>query len=159
MTTCLRGRSHTLTKRLHISSRGYSSPRRSRQGGEQVIAKYRKKQVLIEATQWFKNGDHPEDESTPIDSGDGPERLTEGKVVRFFRSLEIPGGRFCPDCGNVMSKHGILEVGLNGEEFICPGDYIVTRRDGSLYRMKAGEFESLYEPTRPPERSSHERQS
>ena len=25
------------------------------------MAKYRKKPIIIEATQWFKNGDHPED--------------------------------------------------------------------------------------------------
>jgi hypothetical protein len=106
--------------------------------------------VLTEATQWFKNGDHPRDESTPIDRGDGGTRLTEGKIVKFFRSLEIPGGRFCPKCGNVMSKHGLLEEGLNNEEIVCPGDYIVTRQsDRSLYRMPAGEFEAMYEPTRP----------
>lgn len=106
--------------------------------------------ILTEATQWFKNGDHPEDRSTPIDSGDGPQRLTEGKVVRFFESLNIPGGKFCPDCGNPMRKHGILH-GLNGkEENICPGDYIVTdRQHGGYYRMPAGEFESMYEPTNP----------
>lgn len=25
------------------------------------MAQYRKKPIVIEATQWFKNGDHPED--------------------------------------------------------------------------------------------------
>lgn len=99
------------------------------------------------------NGDHPEDESKPIDSGDGPKRLTEGKVVKFFRSLNIPGGRYCAECGNQMATHGIID-GLNGEEFVCPGDYIVTRRDGSLYRMSRGEFEATYEPTHPPARES-----
>ena len=53
--------------------------------------KYRKKPVLTEATQWFMNGDHPQDESTPIDNPDGPQRVTEGKVVQYFRSLNIPG--------------------------------------------------------------------
>lgn len=112
--------------------------------------------VLTEATQWFKNGDHPEDQSTPIDSGDGPQRLTEGKIVRFFQSLNIPGGRFCSECGNPMSMHGILD-GVNGDENICPGDYIVTNRQkGYFYRMRADEFESMYEPTKPvnPEPSS-----
>lgn len=110
--------------------------------------KYRKKPVLTEATQWFRNGDHPEDKSEPIDGQDSSGRLTEGKVVRYFRRLNIPGGRFCPDCGNVMQKHGILD-GLNGEETVCPGDYIVTDRKGNYYRLSAGEFEALYEPYEP----------
>lgn len=92
----------------------------------------------------------------PIDTPDGSERLSEGKVVKFFRALNIPGQRYCPDCSNPMEKHGMIE-GLNGEEKICPGDYIVTRRDGSLYRMPAAEFEAMYEPTRPPNKVSHER--
>lgn len=107
--------------------------------------KYRKKPTLTEATQWFRNGDHPQDKSEQIDGPDGPNRLTEGKVVRHFRALNIPGGRFCPDCGNVMQKHGLLD-GLNGEETVCPGDYIVTNRKGEYYILKPGDFEGMYEP-------------
>ena len=107
--------------------------------------KYRKKPVLTEATQWFRNGDHPQDESKLIDSPDGSQRFTEGRVVRYFRSLKIPGDRFCAECGNVMQKHGILD-GLNGEETVCPGDYIVTDRKGRYYVMKAVDFEEQYEP-------------
>ena len=92
----------------------------------------------------------------PIDTPDGSQRLSEGKIVKFFRALNIPNQRFCTDCGKRMEEHGMIE-GLNGEEKICPGDYIVTRRDGSLYRMPASEFEAMYEPTRPQTRESHER--
>jgi len=106
--------------------------------------RYRKKPTLIEATQWFANGDHPQDESTPIDNPDGPQRLTEGKVVRYFRSLHIPGRKFCPHCGNIMQEHGLLN-GVNGEEIVCPGDYIVTDRKGQYYRVKASDFEVMYE--------------
>lgn len=112
------------------------------------MAKYRKKPTLTEATQWFKNGDHPEDKSDPIDGPDGGAKRTEGKVVRYFRSLKIPGGRFCADCGNVMQKHGILD-GLNGEEIVCPGDYIVTDLKGRYYKLTPTEFERLYEPYNP----------
>jgi hypothetical protein len=107
--------------------------------------KYRKKPTLTEATQWFGNGDHPRDESTPIKLAGGAEDLSEGKIVRYFRSLNIPGGRFCPNCGNAMQKHGILD-GLNGEEIVCPGDYIVLDQKGRYYRLSAGEFEAQYEP-------------
>ena len=110
--------------------------------------KYRKKPILTEATQWFVNGDHPQDRSTPIDNPDGPQRLTEGKVVRYFRSLNIPGGRFCPKCGNVMQQHGLLD-GLNGEEIVCPGNYIVTDQKGNYYLLKSKEFEAMYEPYEP----------
>lgn len=112
--------------------------------------KYRKKPTLTEATQWFRNGDHPEDKAEPIDGPDGGQKLTEGKVVRFFRSLNIPGGRFCPDCGNVMQKHGEIIDGRNGEaEIVCPGDYIVTDFKGRHYKLSAAEFEAMYEPYTP----------
>jgi len=112
------------------------------------MTKYRKKPVLTEATQWFANGDHPEDKTNPVERAEGSPSLTEGKVVRYFRSLNIPGGRFCPDCGNVMQKHGLLD-GVNGEETVCPGDYIVTTVKGNYYRIKAVEFEAMYEPYEP----------
>lgn len=44
-----------------------------------------------------------------------------------------------------MQKHGILD-GLNGEETVCPGDYIVTDRRGNYYRLRAVDFEAQYEP-------------
>lgn len=107
--------------------------------------KYRKKPALTEATQWFKNGDHPQDKSKPVAHSRGSSGLSEGKVVKYFRSLNIPGGRFCPNCGNVMQKHGILD-GLNGEETVCPGDYIVTHPKGHYYVVKTVDFEAMYEP-------------
>jgi hypothetical protein len=110
--------------------------------------KYRKKPALTEATQWFKNGDHPQDQSEPVERAGSSPGSTEGKVVRHFQSLKIPGGRFCPDCGNVMQRHGILD-GLNGEEVVCPGDYIVTNHKGNYYVLKAVHFEAQYEPYEP----------
>jgi len=112
------------------------------------MTKYRKKPVLTEATQWFKNGDHPLDDTQPVKRAEGSPSLTEGKVVLYFRSLNIPGGRFCPDCGNIMQKHGLLE-GVNGEEIVCPGDYIVTDQKGRYYRLSAADFEAQYEPYEP----------
>jgi hypothetical protein len=107
--------------------------------------KYLKKPVLTEATQWFKNGDHPQDKSEPVERSEGSPILTEGKIVRHFQSLNIPGGRFCPECGNVYQKHGLMD-GLNGEELVHPGDYIITNRQGKYYRLSSEEFEEMYEP-------------
>lgn len=112
--------------------------------------KYRKKPALVEATQWFRNGDHPFDESKPVDTAGSSSSLTEGKVVRFFRLLHIPGDRICQECGNVMHKHGLLD-GLNGEEEIVhPGDYILTDTKGRFYRRSAKDFDALFEPYEPP---------
>jgi len=122
--------------------------------------KYRKKTALTEATQWFKNGDHPQDESRLVEHLGAPPKLSEGKVVQHFRSLDAmesmdalntSGNRYCPECGNVMKIHGFLD-GVNGEEIICPGDYIVTDRNGLYYRLSRGEFESRYELYAPPPR-------
>ena len=109
---------------------------------------YRKKSRLLEATQWFKNGDHPQDQSLEIERPGSSPGLTEGKVVKHFRSLNIPGGRFCAQCGNVMEEHGLLD-GLNGEETVCPGDYIVTDQKGNYYVLKSVDFEAKFEPHEP----------
>lgn len=103
---------------------------------------------MTEATQWFKNGDHPRDRSIEVERPGNSPSLSEGEVVHHFRSLNIPGSRFCPDCGNIMQKHGLLD-GLNGEEKVCPGDYIVTSRNGNYYVLKPEDFEAMYEPYDP----------
>lgn len=62
-------------------------------------------------------------------------------------SMNPSGQQFCPECGNRMQRHGLL----NGDQYVCPGDYIVTNRDGLYYRLSRGEFEGVYEPyVRPP---------
>lgn len=110
------------------------------------MAKFKKRPTLIEATQWFRNGDHPDDESHQIDSSDGSTRLSEGKVVREFKSLNIPGDRVCRICGNIMQKHGELTNSHNDvDEIICPGDYIITDSQGRRYKMPVKEFELMYE--------------
>ena len=47
------------------------------------MAKFRKKSVLIEAVQWFKNGDHPDDGCTDtcVESG---AKIPEGKEGRWL---------------------------------------------------------------------------
>lgn len=113
------------------------------------MPRYRKKPALVEATQWFRNGDHPMDGSVPVDTTGPSSTLTEGKVVKFFRRLHIPGDRICSECGNVMHKHGLI-VDLNGEEEIVhPGDYILTHTQGYFYRRSSKDFEALFEPYEP----------
>lgn len=109
------------------------------------MPQFRKKPALVEATQWFRNGDHPFDGSVPVDTAGPSTTLTEGKIVKFFRRLHIPGDRICPECGNVMHKHGLID-GLNGEEEIVhPGDYILTDTKGRFYRRSSTDFEAMFE--------------
>lgn len=97
--------------------------------------KYRPKSVLTDATQWLQAGDHPEVQTLP-----DPD-ITE---------YQVPENPYCPHCGNLTARHGLLD-GVNGEEVICPSDYIVHNRQGLPYRLNRGEFESQFEPyIRPP---------
>lgn len=96
--------------------------------------KYRKKPVIVEATQWFVNGDHPEDGS----------RYEEGKVVRYFRRPDIASDTICQHCFRFMEVHGWIDT-LEGGHIVCPGDYIITGVKGERYPCKPDIFEATYE--------------
>lgn len=104
-----------------------------------MTAKYRKKPVIIEATRWFKNGDHPEDHrETFTDAG-------EGKVVRYYRHPDDDGMRKCEHCGRIMHDHGWIDT-LEGGHVVCPGDFVITGVKGERYPCKPDIFEATYEP-------------
>lgn len=111
-----------------------------------MIKKYRKKPIVIEAVQWFKNGDHPNDDVfRPFeDTGKIPEVPREGKVVRYFRHPKIPGEATCTKCNNIMHEHGWIDT-IQGGFNVCPGDYIITEFDGKYYPCNSKIFESTYE--------------
>ena len=88
------------------------------------MAKYRKRPAVVEATQWFKNGDHPEDDCGTFDAGDGPFQ-GEGHVVRYFRRPDVDGRRKCEKCGYIMDAHGWIDTPGEGIP-VCPGDWIIT---------------------------------
>lgn len=108
------------------------------------MAQYRKKPVVIEASQWFKNGDHPEDNSKLIDGPDGA-FLGEGAVVRYYRHPNDDGNRQCEKCGNDMHWHGWIYT-LEGGHIVCPNDFIITGVAGERYPCKPDIFELTYEP-------------
>ncbi len=103
--------------------------------------KFRKKPVVIEATQWFKHGDHPEDRRRP-------ERVIpedwEGRVVRYYRTPDLDGQSVCKHCGNIMHVHGWIDT-LEGGHIVCPGDWIITGVKGEHYPCKPDIFEATYE--------------
>lgn len=119
---------------------------------------YRKKPVVIDATQWFKNGDHPldyaDDQQGMIEgvqrtiSGDSRrEHGWEGSVVRYFRHPNVPGEKVCEHqgCGRTMHDHGWIDT-LEGGHIVCPGDWIITGVKGEHYPCKPDIFALTYEP-------------
>jgi hypothetical protein len=117
---------------------------------------YIKKPVVIEATQWFKNGDHPLDYSRTHHGLEGgnmrdfsPEERKangwEGDIVRYYRHPEVDGGRACEHCGKTMHEHGWIDT-LEGGHTVCPGDFIITGVKGENYPCKPDIFAATYEP-------------
>lgn len=109
------------------------------------MAKYQKKPVVVEASQWFKNGDHPEDNSERIRyTGSEESFLSEGKVVRYFRRPDVPGDEHCKHCAHTMHVHGWIDT-LEGGHIVCPGDWIITGVAGERYPCKPDIFKRTYE--------------
>jgi len=93
--------------------------------------------MSTEAVQWFKSGDHPNDNvgETLTDPLGGPDytRL-EGAVVRFFRhpSPELAGDLVHDACGRTWHDHGYLDW---CQVVVCPGDWVTAdSEDPRCYR-------------------------
>lgn len=108
------------------------------------MAKYRKKPVVIEATQWFENGDHPKDGTETFKKGEFKGQLLEGKIVRYYRTPDLDGRTNCKKCGVIMHLHGWVDT-LEGGHIVCPGDFIITGIQGETYPCKPDVFEQTYE--------------
>jgi len=119
---------------------------------------FKKKPVVIEAHQWFKNGDHPDDFSTPITQEDGPpitpdeQRADnwEGEVVRRYRHPHMRDQDCCSHCSREMFHHGWIDT-KEGGHIVCPGDWIITGVQGEHdpYPCKPDIFAETYEPATP----------
>ncbi len=106
--------------------------------------KFQKKPVVIEATQWFENGDHPDDECVPIIGEDGQPFRSEGKGVRYYRRPECDGQKPCSVCDEIMHVHGWIDSVVGGY-IVCPGNWIITGIAGELYPCKDSIFRETYE--------------
>lgn len=107
-----------------------------------MAQQFRKKPIVIEATQWFKNGDHPDD----------GQPNTEGNVVRYFRHPDVDGASVhgsdlaeSEGCGFTWHEHGWIDT-LEGGHNVCPGDWIITGIAGERYPCKPDIFAETYEP-------------
>lgn len=123
--------------------------------------KYRKKPIVIEAHQWFRNGDHPADydgvtqglkDGELVDfPGEYRKRLGwEGAVVRYYRHPEMDSKTVCSHCGKIMHVHGWIDT-LEGGHTVCPGDWIITGVKGEKYPCKPEIFVMTYEKVEPHE--------
>lgn len=113
------------------------------------MAKFLRSTTEVDAIQWFKNGDHPNDytithyghENGELREFSPEERRAkgwEGDVVRYYREPDDPGDRVCGDCGLTMHHHGRIDH--RGQScVVCPGDWIVTEGSGiySAYHQDA----------------------
>lgn len=118
--------------------------------------KFIKKPVVIEATQWFKNGDHPLDYSKERIGFDGEvirkwsaeyakSHDWEGDLVRRYRRPDDIGERPCDKCGKIMHDHGWIDT-LEGGCIVCPGDWVITGVKGEHYPCKPDIFAMTYDP-------------
>lgn len=109
---------------------------------------------MSKPTQWFKNGDHPNDNSRDIQGGDGY-FLSEGKVVRRYRNPNIKGDSECifRECEYTMHDHGWIDQGEGGLT-ICPGDYIYGEE--GYYKVKPKSLMELDEKIKGEKPMHHE---
>jgi len=106
--------------------------------------KFRKKPVVIEAEQWFCNGNHSEDDTHLITGDLGYSFESEGKIVRRFNRPDVPGDTICKHCGRYMQGHGWIDT-LEGGHIVCPRDWIIKGVKGEFYPCKPDIFEQTYE--------------
>lgn len=109
--------------------------------------RFTKRPVEISATQWFKNGDHPEDNSDRMAPAVG---WCEGEVVRYFRHPGYPSEAIHDACGQTWHAHGWIDT-LEGGHTVCPGDWVITGIKGEYYPCKPDIFEETYERVLPPD--------
>ena len=84
---------------------------------------YRKRPVVITASQWFKAGDHPAVRNAADKSREWPpgSLMVEGKAAGWIDTLE-------------------------GGHIVTPGDWIVTGIAGEQYPVKPDIFAETYDP-------------
>jgi len=87
--------------------------------------KFRKKPIVIKATQWHKIGDHP--------------------MVDYYRNPNLGGQNMCQRCKkHILRLHGWIDT-LEGGHTVCPTDWIITGIAGEGYPVKDFIFQKTYE--------------
>ena len=105
------------------------------------------KVTTVEAVQWFKVGDHPNDRlgevlAHPHMVGD-VKRGAESAYIKPYQTSKNLGGKRDTLCGEAWRDHGLLDS--NGIKIVvCPGDWIVTEEDGRSYTERPADFATKY---------------
>ena len=111
-------------------------------------SKYRKKPVVIEATQWHEDGDHPKVgywRYPPVDPATGEISARDDAILMGgLRHSEVPEKFRRADCHATMHDHGFIDT-LEGGHTVCPGDYIIRGVQGEFYPCKPDIFAATYE--------------
>jgi len=107
------------------------------------MPKFVKKSGVVEATQWFKNGDHPDDGPRFCETGPVTGFPREGSVVNFYRYYEPHKNNPCLVCGNKLHEHGWVDS-IAGGVIVCPGDFIMTCSNGKYWPYNEKTFYALY---------------
>lgn len=92
---------------------------------------YCKKPVVIEATQWWKNGDHA--------------AVAPYRGDRWSAAVHGSGAKGCEQDALHWADHGWIET-LEGGHIVCPGDFIITGVAGEVYPCKPAIFRATYDP-------------
>lgn len=100
--------------------------------------RFRKKPVVIEATQWHKYEDVPDVLVYSYErSGVNP---LDSAICGYCKAdLHVKGS------GVVFHTHGWIDTAEDGH-IVCPGDWIITGVKGERYPCKPDIFDATYEP-------------
>ena len=82
------------------------------------MPKYYRVPIIVEATQWFKLGDHHRVEFRPH-----PEHYIS-----------------CEKCSNDQESHGIVKIEGQWPVVVCPGDWIITDTNSDVRIMSDIQF-------------------
>jgi hypothetical protein len=90
-----------------------------------------RKPVVVEATQWERQGDH--------------EKVIPFRTGKRQAQVGTPERRKqCRHCHRDMSEHGWVDT-LEGGHIVCPGDWIIKGVKGEFYACKPDIFAETYE--------------
>jgi len=108
------------------------------QAATPATTKYRKKQVVVDAAQWFRAGDHP--------------------AVVHPVPVNVPILEHGRDVAPTPAERAVLPVGaiqtLEGWMLVRPGDFVIRGVAGEHYACKPDIFLKTYEPVDPARRAS-----
>lgn len=113
------------------------------------MPRYRKKPVVIEAVQWWRDGDHRAVglyRHPPVDPDTGEISANDDAILLGqLRHCDTPERFRRMTCTVPMEDHGWIDT-LEGGHTVCPGDYVITGVQGENYPCKPDIFVATYEP-------------